>query len=553
MAMSMLAGSALVKPVRALWAGLSCREGEPSQGEWGDQGDGTYVNPVMPGDFSDLDAIRVGDDYYAMSSTFQYSPGVVILHSKDLVNWQIAGHVVADLQRISPELNWDRMNRAGHGIWAGSLRFHAGRFWVYFNTPDEGFFMSMAVQAAGPWEPVTCLWRTTGWDDPCPFWDDDGQAYLVATQYAKDPVNGLPYNIHLFHLSADGRALADRPGRIIHQSRGSEANKLYKIDGVYLHLYSEVRPEGRVVMMNRAKNLAGPWETRQLNHVHTLVDKGPNQGGLIQVPSGAWYFVTHQGKGDWEGRAGVLLPVTWIEGWPVIGAAGTDGMGNMVWCGRKPIAGFPPTRLVANDDFGGETLKPEWEWNYQPRAAMWTLSERPGFLRLRAFRPLRGDTFLSVGNMLTQRCMRTTRCEVTVKVDVGGMADGQEAGLAHYAKSDGRLGVVQAGGVRQVSFSSAGTVVAGPVVSAKTVWLRSTWGFDGMCQFAYSFDGVRFLPMGEAYAMSWGSYRGDRVALYTFQRAGETGYADFGAFAYEVRGSAWKEDREKVQVRRRAS
>jgi len=119
--------------------------------KWGDQGDGTHRNPVLPSDYSDLDCIRVGSDYYAISSTFQFSPGMVILHSKDLVNWQILSHVISDVSQIGPELNWDRMNRYGRGVWAGAIRHHAGKFWVYFGTPDEGYFMSSATNAAGPW------------------------------------------------------------------------------------------------------------------------------------------------------------------------------------------------------------------------------------------------------------------------------------------------------------------------------------------------------------------------------------------------------------------
>src|SRR5450755_2637041 len=105
-----------------------------SRGQWGDQGDGSYANPVLPGDFSDLDAIRVGTNFYAISSTFQYSPGIVLLHSKNLVNWQIIGHVIPDITRIGADLNWDKMDRAGRGVWAGAIRFHAGKYWVYFGT-----------------------------------------------------------------------------------------------------------------------------------------------------------------------------------------------------------------------------------------------------------------------------------------------------------------------------------------------------------------------------------------------------------------------------------
>jgi beta-xylosidase len=174
--------------------GLAAEPLPKAEASWGDQGNGTFRNPVLPADYSDIDAIRVGSDYYAISSTFQFSPGMVVLHSRDLVNWRILSHAVADLTQIGPEMNWDRMDRYGRGIWAGAIRQHAGKFWIYFGTPDEGYFVTTATNAAGPWEPLTCVMRAPGWDDCCPFWDDDGQGYLVGTcfkdNYIKNPANG---------------------------------------------------------------------------------------------------------------------------------------------------------------------------------------------------------------------------------------------------------------------------------------------------------------------------------------------------------------------------
>jgi len=506
-----------------------------TQGEWGDQGDGTYANPILPADFSDLDVIAVGDTFYAISSTMQYSPGMTVLESKDLVNWRVLGGVVPDLTAIDPELSWDRMNRAGRGIWAGAIRFYDGGFWVYFGTPDQGIFMSTAKNAA-----VHLVMAATGWDDPCPFWDDDGQLYLVTTRFAAEGPSGTKYNIHLFKLTADGKEIVPGSDRIIHQSRGSEANKLYKWNGLYYHFYSEVRPEGRVAMMERAKSLAGPWETRQLNHVHGALDKEPNQGGIVQAPSGKWYFFTHQGRGDWEGRAAVLLPVEWSAGgngdqaaWPVVGKVGADGIGEMVWRGQKPVQGMAEASVVASDDFSAPTLRPEWQWNYQPRAGMWSLTERKGYLRLRAFAPLKASDLRTVGDVLTQRAFRSKRNEVTVKMDLTGMADGQEAGVSHFANTFASVGVVETNGVRAISVNENGVRVAGPAVKGLAVWLRSMWGFDGLSQFAYSVDGKTFTPLGDPYRLTWGSYRGDRVGLFTVNAKTE-GWVDVDSLVYEV-------------------
>ena len=243
---------------------------------WGAQGDGTYLNPVLPGDYSDLDCIRVGSDYYAISSTFQFSPGVVILQSSDLVNWTIAGHAVPDLTQIGPQLNWDRMNRYGKGVWAGAIRYHDGKFWIYFGTPDEGYFMTTAKEVAGPWAPLHAVLQEAGWDDCCPFWDDDGQGYLVGSNFRDG------YKIHLWKLTPDGRDLVRESDRVIYQSKGSEANKLYHINGTYYHFFSEVQPEGRVIMMERAKSIAGPYaEKKQLKHADREAME-PNQGGFVE-------------------------------------------------------------------------------------------------------------------------------------------------------------------------------------------------------------------------------------------------------------------------------
>jgi beta-xylosidase len=505
---------------------------QSSAGRWGDQHNGTFLNPVLPGDFSDLDAIRVGDDFYAISSTMQYSPGMAVLHSRDLVDWQIVGHVVSDLTALDPELGSDRMNRDGRGIWAGSIRYHQGRFWVYFGTPDGGIYMATALRPEAAWSTPKPVIAAAGWDDPCPFWDDDGTGYLVATRFDADR-DGQKYRIHLFAMNAGNDAILEGSDRILHQSRGSEANKLYKVDGVYLHYFSEVRPEGRVAMMERSRSLQGPWEVRQLNHVHAAVDKEPNQGGLIQLKDGRWWFLTHQGHGDWEGRAGVLLPVTWIDGWPVPGRPGEDGIGEMVWGGAQPLPTRSKPELFVSDSLRGRSLLPQWEWRYQPPTDAWSLTGRS--LRLQALAPLAGkDEFAGVRNVVTQRAVRTARAQVTVLVHLDGLVNGQEAGLAHFAKTNCRLAVVRAGRLSKLLRTGQAQETVGPAVTAASIWLRSTWSADGMARFSYSLDGAAFTEIGDACRLSWGAYRGDRIGLYTFNDIEDQGHVDFSDFSYLV-------------------
>lgn len=531
---------------RPLWAtmfmviALAAGTGESRWGDWprwGDQRDGvTYRNPVLPSDYSDLDCIRVGSDYYAISSTFQYSPGMVILHSKDLVNWEILGHVIDDVTQIGPDLNWDRMNRYGRGVWAGAIRYHNGKFWVYFGTPDEGYFMSTAKNPAGPWEPLHRLMGGAGWDDCCPFWDDDGQGYFVGTHF-KDG-----YKTWLYKLTPDGRDLVNGWRVLLNEGAGREANKLYKINGLYYHVFSEHKPGvGRYVMMQRAKNITGPYpEKRQLCHAQPDMHE-PNQGGIVQTEQGGWYFFTHHGAGDWEGRCASLLPVNWVDGWPILGDVGKDGIGTMVWSARKPVALTPIVTPQTDDDFSRPKLGVQWEWNYQPRVGKWSLTERPGFLRLHAFKPLVRDNLKKAGNTLTQRSLRTCTNVVTIALDLSGMADGQVAGLCHYSKGYSTIGVRCESGIITVESAHNQAITRGPELTTRKLWLQSTWGADGKSQYAYSTNGTAFTPFGEPYQLGWGDYRGDRIGIFTYNNEAEAGYVDCDVFMYRYNSPAQNE------------
>lgn len=499
-------------------------------GNWGDQGDGTFVNPILSADYSDIDVIRVGEDYYFVSSTFQFSPGIIILHSRDLVNWRIVGHVLSDITPISPELNWNRMNRYGRGIWAPAIRYHNQKFWVYVCTPNEGLFMSTAEHITGPWTPIHAVMRASGWDDPCPFWDDDGQGYLVTSHFSGG------YKIYLFKLTADGRGIIPDSGRVIHQSRGSEANKLYKIDGWYYHYYSQVQREGRVPMIERSRHIYGPWETRQLMHVNSRIDREPNQGGFVSTASGQWWFLTHQGTGHWDGRACCLLPVTWVDGWPIIGKIGPDGVGNMVWRDRLPIKGHAVTIPQTSDTFDRPVLAVQWEWNYQPRLDKWSLTARPGYLRLHAFKPLRTNNLLTAGNTLTQRVFKTSRNVVRVQMDISGMTDGQQAGICHFASHFWTIGVAGRREKRNIVFNHNGKLAYGPAVRGNVVWFRSAWDIRGESRFSFSMDGRRFVEFGEKFQLAWGFYRGDRIGIFNFNNTGDSGHVDVKYFHYALAG-----------------
>ena len=508
---------------------------------WGEQMDGTYRNPVIPADYSDLDCIRVGGDYYAISSTMQFSPGMTILHSRDLVNWEIAGNAVSDLTQISPALSWQQMDRYGRGIWAGTLRYHKGRFYLFFGTPDEGFFMTTAKRAEGPWEPLTPLLQEPGWDDCSAIWDNDGQAWFVGTHFADG------YKTYLFPMAKDGRSIDRSSARLVNEGNGREASKLIYHDGYYYLVFSEHRDHlGRYVMAKRDRKMTGGFSEERQLLLPCREANEPNQGGIIEAPSlkgraggeAQWYFLTHHGHGDWSGRIVSLLPVEWHDGWPMMGDRTKGDLGTMVWQAKIPESGKLKVKseklyLHRSDDFDASLLAPQWQWNYQPRNEMWSLTERPGWMRLRAFRPLENDKLLKAGNTLTQRSFRSVHNEVIVKIDISHTADGLHAGLCHFASSSASLGIVNRDGTNYLEWMTGDLRTRHQAINEACLYLRSTWGLDGKSQFSYSLDGETFTEVG-TYQLSWGFYRGDRIGIYCFNERGEQGYVDVDYLHYDM-------------------
>jgi beta-xylosidase len=292
-------------------------------------------------------------------------------------------------------------------------------------------------------------------------------------------------------------------------------------------------------MMERSRNMYGPWEIKQLNHVDNKTDREPNQGGLIQIKSGEWYFFTHHGSGgNWEGRVASLMPVTWINGWPIIGKVGIDTIGNMVWSAKKPINVDTNFKIQTSDDFGTSTLSVQWEWNYQPRNGKWSLSERPGFLRLYAFMPIKPEDnskiILRAGNTITQRSLRTINNEVIVKLDISNMADDQYAGITHYSTiSNSLFGVKQLNGIKILAYNNNGKDTTGISITGKSIWFKSTWGYDGISNYAYSLDGKTYTQFGGTYQLTWGSYRGDRIGIFNFNTKEDKGFVDVDWFQYK--------------------
>lgn len=533
---------------------------------WGDQGNGTYRNPILAGDYGDPDVIRVGEDYYLISSTINMSPGMAVLHSRDLVNWRTIGHVVSDLSTLGPELNWDRMNRYGEGVYAGSIRHHDGTFFVHFTSYLEGFFVGTAKDPAGPWK-VQPMKDARGrallapkWDDPCPLWDDDGRAYLVASK------PGGAWYPHLFRMSNDGTTLLDAdlhamslPGRqpqgegtTIYARDSAEGNKIYKRDGFYYFYNNEVAWKGRMAVMRRSRyiygeradgspgsaGLPGGYQTRPMLTT-SAANRELNQGGLVDTPDGRWYFLTQGGAGGHpDGRVSSLLPVVWIDGWPMPGMRSeNDVLGDMIWSAPMPIAGGALHYPQGGDEFENTTLHPNWEWNHQPRAGKWSLRERKGWLRLHAFKPLQPSSFFKAGNTLGQRYLSGANVVTTTKLDISGVVRGQRAGLAIFngGRNYATVHVVEDARVVRLQYEEDGLSSEGPDLAPRTrdLWLRAVIDRNHVATFSFSTDGKRFSEMPQRFTLKWGGYRGAYIGPFTYNDLGEKGHLDVDSFRYE--------------------
>lgn len=514
----------------------------------------TYHNPILFADYSDPDVVRVGSNYYLVASSFHFSPGIPVLESHDLVHWTIVGHALARLDfapaydlpgpvnftdaTAHPKLDYALGYRYASGVWAPAIRAHDGRLYIYFPTPTEGIFMTSAPRATGPWTPPVKVIAQPRLEDPCPFWDDDGRAYLIHSREGAGP-------LILHRMSADGKTVLDA-GKVIVDDPVHlptlEGPKLYKRDGYYYIFapYGGVDRGSQAVL--RARSIYGPYEFRTVLSQGTTKVQGPHQGGYVETPSGQGWFIHFNSAGPY-GRIVYLEPVTWRNGWPVVGTLrpGTT-VGQPVASYTAPDVGqiYPAAHPQTSDEFTSGTLGPQWEWNHNPVAGPWSLIERPGFLRLRA---LPAADLVSARNTLTQLLQERDE-QLTTRLVVGGMADHQIAGLALFGVQPSWIGVVQRHGRRYLEFAEAGKQTIGPPLdraepaaehdppppASASVTLRMQVA-DGRVRYSYSLDdGRTFRDLGTRADMRFSWWKAARPALFTFNteaHAARGGIADF--------------------------
>jgi beta-xylosidase len=478
-------------PLRA-WAAESATESTAAILPWGDQGDGTYRNPVLNADYSDPDVIRVGDDFYLVASDFHFV-AIQVLHSRDLVNWRIVGQV---FPRLTMHPRYDEMTGYAQGTWAPALRYHDGEFFLYVCTPRDGLFMWHTKTPAGPWSETVTVKAIDGWEDPCPFWDDDGQAWLVHSRVGAGP-------LILHRLSVDGTRLLD-DGVEIYRGPVAEGPKLFKRHGWYYISLPEggVEKGGQTVL--RSRNIYGPYERRQV-----LPDGSPHQGGLVELDNGEAWFIGFKSAG-YLGRVCHLLPVRWGEDdWPVFG---DNGRAVAQW--KKPGvgAGAFVAHPQTSDDFDAATLQPQWQWNHNPLPEAWSLTERPGWLRLRG-QP--APELMLARNSLTQKLWGDSG-STEMKLDIRGLSDGQRAGLAFMSgKVFNAVGVVREGGASRVYWDGG----AGPELSGNMVWLRGTYEGDA-ARLWFSLDGKAFTDTGAKVQLKFSQWKGARFGVFCFGSSG---------------------------------
>jgi xylan 1,4-beta-xylosidase len=511
-----------------------------------DNGNGTYSNPLFYEEFEDPDPIRVGDDYYLAGTTMHMNPAVQLMHSKDLVNWELAGYCTDKLD-LGPAYRLEGGNIYGRGIWAPCIRYHNGMFYVFSNVNGAGLQVFRSKSIYGPWERN----QLPGRHDLSVLFDDDGKIYIISGNRSPYPIDELAPDLQSFI-----------PG-VRHQldARMGEGHHLYKIKGKYYDI-SAIPGATTDQMVARADSIDGPWTVERMVQGESLGvptvaparvterDRGLtlHQGGMCDTPSGEWWSIIMSDHGS-AGRMVALVPITWDNGFPLIGLPGNLRKAPNTWI--KPNTGFtqdPKPAFVHDDNFDGGKLNPLWQWNHVPDDTKWSLAEKPGVLRLHS---LPADNFYAARNSLCQR-PPAPESIMTVELDTSGMVAGDATGLALLSSPYAWIGVVKTaegttlqmldntgsgGGRRGAPAAPAHPPTMGPANPPQHLWLRVHCNFDtDQAIFSWSADGKEFTPLGNPFTMTFQltTFQGVRPALFHYNTSDQPGgYVDFDNYTVE--------------------
>jgi beta-xylosidase len=489
------------------------------------------INPVIHADVPDMAMIRVGNNYYMSSTTMHMSPGVPIMKSTDLVNWKLIGYTY-DTLVSNDDMNLENgKSTYGRGSWASSIRYHQGTYYVstFAATSGKTHVYSTKNIEKGPWKHQSFQ---PSLHDHSLFFDDDGKVYML---YGNHKLTLVELNEDVSGIKPGGFNQvvvenASAPSETVGKSGLGEGSQLFKVNGKY-YLFNITWPRGgmRTVVIHRADKLTGPWEGRV-----ALQDLGVAQGGLIDMPDGRWFAYLFRDNGA-VGRIPYLVPVTWQDGWPVLGENGKVPATLNLPASKGLIPG-----IAASDEFKRKrkdaALPLVWQWNHNPDNSLWSLKARKGFLRLTTGRV--DTSFLSAKNSLTQRTIGPV-CTGTTSLDVSNMKEGDFAGLGLLQKNYGLMGVKVNGGSKMIVMINASNgkpvEVENIPINQPTVYFKAECNFTDrkdVANFFYSLDGKNWKSIGTQLKMTYTlpHFMGYRFTLFNYATKETGGFVDFDYF-----------------------
>lgn len=481
----------------------------------------TFTNPFIYADVPDVDVIRVGSDYYMVSTTAHMSPGAPIMHSKDMVNWKIISYVFDEINE-SPKNNLEGGNIYSRGQWAACIRYHDGLFYVFFGTGNKSYIYT-AKDPAGKWEQKLVIDKYL--HDASMLFDDDGRIYLV---YGARHIRIIEFNEDLSGIKSDGLNVEVIPA----EPKGLlEGAHFYKFDGKY-YLTLIWWPEGgiRTQLCFRSDKIAGPYEMKTiLSDDLGYANHGVAQGCFIDTEKGNWYGMLFQDHAA-VGRVPVLMPCRWVDGWPMLG----DENGKVPQVMEKPVqVDNEEMKLVVSDDFvKAPKLGLTWQWNHNPDNSLWSLTERPGFLRLKTGKAVKN--LFEARNTITQRT-EGPACSGVVSLDLSHMKNGDHAGLAAFCSEPGTLTVVMEEGKKYLIMTDRGVEKARVNLEQDHVFLRLDCNFNtDDANFFYSLDDKTWIKLGSPFHMifSMAHFTGNKFAIFNYATTQPGGYVDIDFFRY---------------------
>ena len=507
-----------------------------------DNGDGTYKNPIIHADYSDPDVIRVGEDYFMVSSSFNCTPMLPILHSKDLVNWTIVNYVQTQQQ---PAEVFAKPQHGG-GVWAPSIRYHKGEFYIFYPDPDFGIYRTKTKDPFGEWETPILVKAAKGWIDPCPLWDDDGKAYLVHG-FAGSRA-GYKSILAINRMDTEGSKLLD-DGVVIFDGHAAhptvEGPKIYKRNSFY-YVFAPAGgvPTGWQLVL-RSKNIYGPYDEKIVLAQGKTPFNGPHQGAWVDTPTGEDWFIHFQDKGAY-GRVVLLQPMVWKNDFPVMGDDPNNiGTGSPVFYHKKPNVGktYPKATPQESDEFDSPKLGLQWQWHANSVAGWAFPYPAKGALRMNAV--LMPDSFRNmwdVPNLLLQK-LPAEEFTATTKLTFTPRTEGEQVGLIMMGLDYSFIALQNQGGKLAITQTtcmdadkkSKETMTPSTFIDKNTVYLRIKVQKNAYCTFSYSLDGKNFTTVGKEFKAREGKWIGAKMGLFCSrtQKFNDAGVADIDWFRVE--------------------